>query len=95
MTGRPVTSVSGPAQIPAIPARLEPDAIGVTQDTVIGLASSAQEAAVGLTLAAPGPEPRSPDPWDSHVTSGRSGRRYPLSFPSGPDCADARSSHRQ
>ena len=74
MTGRAVTSVSGPAQIPAIPVRLEPDAIGVTQDTVIGLASSAQEVAAGLTLAAPGPEPRSPDPWDSHVTSGRSGR---------------------
>jgi hypothetical protein len=83
MTGRPVTSVSGPAQIPAIPARLEPDATGVTQDTVIGPASSAQEAAVGLTLAAPGPEPRSPGPWDSHVTSGLgrssfSGRGYSL-----------------
>jgi len=41
-----------PAPVPAIPARLEPDAIGVAQDTVIGLASSAPAAMVGLTLAA-------------------------------------------
>ena len=34
------------------PARLEPDAIGVTQDTVIGMASSAPAATVGLSLAA-------------------------------------------
>jgi amino acid transporter len=34
------------------PARLEPDAIGVAQDTVIGMASSAPAASVGLTLAA-------------------------------------------
>ena len=33
-------------------ARLEPDAIGVTQDTVIGMASSAPAATLGLTLAA-------------------------------------------
>src|SRR5580693_3998771 len=33
------------------PARLEPDAIGVTQDTVIGMASSAPAAVVGITLA--------------------------------------------
>jgi amino acid transporter len=32
--------------------RLEPDAIGVAQDTVIGMASSAPAASVGLTLAA-------------------------------------------
>ena len=93
MTERLATAAPETTQVLA--ARLEPDAIGVTQDTVIGLASSAQEVAAGLILAAPGPEPRSPDPWDSHVTSGRLGRRYPLSFPSGPDCADARSSHRQ
>ena len=37
---------------PAAPARLEPDAIGVAQDTVIGMASSAPAASVGLTLAA-------------------------------------------
>ena len=40
------------AQAP--PARLEPDAIGVAQDTVIGMASSAPAASVGLTLAALG-----------------------------------------
>lgn len=33
-------------------ARLEPDAIGVTQDAVIGMASSAPAATAGLTLAA-------------------------------------------
>ena len=33
-------------------ARLEPDAIGVAQDAVIGMASSAPAASVGLTLAA-------------------------------------------
>src|SRR5437660_12404974 len=32
-------------------ARLEPDAIGVAQDTVIGMASSAPAATVGLVLA--------------------------------------------
>jgi len=32
-------------------ARLEPDAIGVAQDTVIGMASSAPAASVALTLA--------------------------------------------
>ncbi len=35
---------------PAHAARLEPDAIGVAQDTVIGMASSAPAASVGLTL---------------------------------------------
>jgi hypothetical protein len=52
MTHRPAPASPGPATVPAIPARLEPDAIGVTQDTVIGLASSAPAATVGLTLAA-------------------------------------------
>jgi amino acid transporter len=37
---------------PAPISRLEPDAIGVAQDTVIGMASSAPAASVGLTLAA-------------------------------------------
>jgi amino acid transporter len=37
---------------PAPTARLEPDAIGVAQDTVIGMASSAPGVSVGLTLAA-------------------------------------------
>lgn len=35
-------------------AKLEPDAIGVTQDTVIGMASSAPAVSVGLSLAALG-----------------------------------------
>jgi len=51
MTDRPVTAVPGPSQVPAIPARLEPDAIGVAQDTVIGMANSAPGAVMGLTLA--------------------------------------------
>ena len=38
------------AQAP--PARLEPDAIGAAQDTVIGMASAAPAVSVGLTLAA-------------------------------------------
>jgi amino acid transporter len=37
---------------PAPQARLEPNAIGVAQDTVIGMATSAPAASVGLTLAA-------------------------------------------
>src|ERR1700735_3264518 len=40
-----------PGTSPAPPARLEPDAIGVAQDTVIGMASSAPAAVVALTLA--------------------------------------------
>ncbi len=52
MTHRLAPASPGPASVPAIPARLEPDAIGVTQDTVIGLASSAPAATVRLTLAA-------------------------------------------
>jgi amino acid transporter len=34
------------------PTRLEPDAIGVTEDTVIGMAASAPAASIGLTIAA-------------------------------------------
>jgi amino acid transporter len=48
MTDRPVTAVGAPP----IPAQLEPDAIGVAQDTVIGMASAAPAASTGLTLAA-------------------------------------------
>ena len=44
--------VSGPAVHAVYATRLEPDAIGVAQDTVIGMASSAPAASVGLTLAA-------------------------------------------
>jgi hypothetical protein len=35
------------------PSKLEPDAIGVAQDTIIGMASSAPAATVGLTRARP------------------------------------------
>ncbi|HEX3926064.1 MAG TPA: APC family permease [Streptosporangiaceae bacterium] len=49
MTDYPAATVSGIA--PAPPARLEPDAIGVAQDTVIGMASSAPAVCVALTLA--------------------------------------------
>jgi amino acid transporter len=49
MADRPVTAV--PGTTPAPPARLEPNAIGVAQDTVIGLASSAPAATMAVTLA--------------------------------------------
>jgi amino acid transporter len=52
MTDQPLTTIPRPAQVPAIPARLEPDAIGVAQDTIIGLASSAPAATMAVTLAA-------------------------------------------
>jgi len=42
-------AVAGSSLAPA--ARLEPDAIGVAQDTVIGMASSAPAATIGLSLA--------------------------------------------
>jgi len=50
MTDQFAASIAGSALVPA--ARLEPDAIGVAQDTVIGMASSAPAVSVGLTLAA-------------------------------------------
>jgi amino acid transporter len=40
-----------PGTVPAPAARLEPDAIGVAQDTVIGMATSAPAAVVAITLA--------------------------------------------
>ena len=40
-----------PRTAPAPPSRLEPDAIGVAQDTVIGMATSAPAAVVALVLA--------------------------------------------
>ena len=49
MTDRPVAAVPGMTSLP--PARLEPDAIGAAQDTVIGMANSAPTVSVGLTLA--------------------------------------------
>jgi amino acid transporter len=45
-----IGGVAGGARLPV--ARLEPDAIGTTQDMVIGMASSAPAATVGLSLAA-------------------------------------------
>jgi amino acid transporter len=48
MTDRPFTAV----QAPQIPAQLEPDAINVAQDTVIGMASSAPAATLAISLAA-------------------------------------------
>jgi amino acid transporter len=40
-----------PTTAPVPPSRLEPDAIGVAQDTVIGMATSAPAAVVAITLA--------------------------------------------
>ncbi len=45
-------AATGAGIAPVSATRLEPDAIGVAQDTVIGMASSAPAASVGLTLAA-------------------------------------------
>ncbi len=52
MTYRPAPVSPGAAPAPAIAARLEPDAIGVAQDTVIGMASSAPAGTMAATLAA-------------------------------------------
>ena len=52
MTYRPAPVPPGVASAPAIAPQLKADAITVTQDTVLGLASSAPAATVGLTLAA-------------------------------------------
>jgi amino acid transporter len=49
MTDSSTTSVAGTSQ--AVAAKLEPDAIGVVQDTVIGMASSAPAGTVAATLA--------------------------------------------
>jgi len=51
VTYRPAPVPPGAAPVRAIPARLEPDAIGVTQDVVIGTANAAPAVAVALTLA--------------------------------------------
>jgi amino acid transporter len=50
MTDHSATALSGTLTSPA--TRLEPDAIGVAQDTVIGMASSAPAATIGLSLFA-------------------------------------------
>jgi len=45
------TATALPGTAPTPPTRLEPDAIGVAQDTVIGMASSAPAAVVAISLA--------------------------------------------
>ncbi len=50
MTVESPVTVIGAGSVPE--ARLQPNAIGVAQDTVIGMATSAPAASVGLTLAA-------------------------------------------
>jgi amino acid transporter len=52
MTDRPVTTLPGPAQVAPTPVGLEPDAIGVAQDTIFGMATSAPAGTVAGTLAA-------------------------------------------
>ena len=52
MTYRPAPVSPRAAPAAAIEARLEPDAIGVAQDTVIGMASSAPAGTMAATLAA-------------------------------------------
>jgi amino acid transporter len=49
MTERLATAIPEAAQV--LPARLEPDAIGAAQDTIIGMANSAPTVAIGLSLA--------------------------------------------
>ena len=44
--------VAAATSLPRHEARLEPDAVGVAQDVVIGMATSAPAVSVGLTLAA-------------------------------------------
>src|SRR5215475_2633602 len=50
MTDHSAAAVAGTGPAPG--AGLEPDAIGAAQDTIIGMASSAPAATVGLSLAA-------------------------------------------
>jgi amino acid transporter len=52
LTYRPAPVPPGAVPAPAIEARLEPDAIGMAQDTVIGMASSAPAGTMAATLAA-------------------------------------------
>ena len=54
MTYQPVPAALGGVPVPAIKGRLEPDAIGATRDTVIGLASSVPAATVGDARYGPG-----------------------------------------
>ncbi len=50
MTDQPLTAIPRPAQVPRSRSRLEPDAIVVAQDTIIGLASSAPAATMAVTM---------------------------------------------
>jgi amino acid transporter len=50
MSHQSASAVAGQGSAP--PARLEPDAIGVAQDTVIGMASAAPGVSIAITLAA-------------------------------------------
>jgi amino acid transporter len=52
MTDRPVTAFQGPAHSPATAGGLKPEAIGLGQDTIIGMATSAPAGTVAATLAA-------------------------------------------
>jgi amino acid transporter len=52
MTDRPVKAFPGPAQAPTSASGLKPEAIGVAQDTIIGMATSAPAGTVAATLAA-------------------------------------------
>jgi amino acid transporter len=52
MTDRPVKAFPGPAQVPATAGGLKPEAIGLAQDTIIGMATSAPAGTVAATLAA-------------------------------------------
>jgi amino acid transporter len=52
VTYRPAPVSPGAVPVPAIASRLEPDAIGVIQDTVIGMASSAPAGTMAATVAA-------------------------------------------
>jgi hypothetical protein len=47
MADRPVTAFPGPVQVPATGAGLKPEAIGVAQDTIVGMATLAAPAAAG------------------------------------------------
>src|SRR6266705_4436501 len=49
MTERFMTAAPETTQV--LPPRLEPDAIGAAQDTIIGMANSAPTVAIGLSLA--------------------------------------------
>jgi amino acid transporter len=51
MTDYSSTAIPRPVQVTTPPAQLEPDAIGVAQDTIIGLASSGPAATIAVTLA--------------------------------------------